>query len=85
MTEERKWWETGPNHEGWWGVKAHENWTCPECGVASPADDWAECEPYCEDCGNHDGRRCPACDEQFDHVWGAGLIEEATSAPEAGR
>ena len=44
--------------------------TCPECHVESKAEDWKECEPYCEDCGSHDGLECPHCGEQFDHVWG---------------
>jgi len=68
------------NSYGWWSVDARENWTCPECHETSPADEWTECEPYCEDCGSHDGRACPRCDEQFDHVWGSVQIEDASKS-----
>ena len=67
---------------GWWTVSARPAWTCPECKVTSPAKDWETCEPGCEDCGSHDGRQCPACGEEFDHVWGAPKIEEASEETE---
>jgi hypothetical protein len=65
------------DRDGWWDVPAATNWTCPECGQTSPVEEWVECEPGCEDCGSHDGRRCPRCDETFDHVWGSTKIAEA--------
>lgn len=43
--------------------------TCRECKHSSNVDDWPDCEPYCEDCGNHAGIECPECGEQYDHVW----------------
>lgn len=62
---------------GWWGLSAAKPWLCPECKVATPAIQWAECDPYCEDCGSHDGRECPNCRTQFDHVWGVERLKEA--------
>lgn len=58
--------ETGKDKLGWERIR------CPECGLETKSEEWKECEPYCEDCGNHDGLRCPnsECEEQFDHVWG---------------
>lgn len=61
---------------GWWGAPATRLWLCPECGVVSPVTDWEEVEPYCEDCGTHDGRKCPNCEEWIDHVWGAETIKD---------
>lgn len=68
---------TAEDEQGWWDVPAATGWTCPECHVTSPTKDWADRPTYCEDCGEHDGRACPACDEVFDHVWGAPKIAEA--------
>jgi len=71
------------NSEGWWDVEAHEAWTCPECGATTPANDWRETSVGCEDCGEHDARECPACEERFDHVWGSRRIEDATAVMSA--
>ena len=62
---------------GWWEAPPAENWKCPECGETSPVAEWQECEPYCEACGSHDGRRCPKCERDFDHVYGAEKIRDA--------
>ena len=62
---------------GWWSMPALSAWRCPECATTSPVETWRECEPYCEDCGAHDGRGCPNCGEQFDHVWGVKKLAEA--------
>jgi hypothetical protein len=64
---------------GWWDVEAHDTWTCPECLQSSPAVEWLECEVDCEDCGSHEARKCPNCDEAFDHVWGSSRIEQTTA------
>lgn len=55
----------------WWGadVPPHGQWHCPKCEAWSPVSEWREVSPYCEDCGEHDGRECPRCEEWFDHVW----------------
>jgi hypothetical protein len=74
---------TAEDERGWWEVPPATEWTCPECGVASPVKDWAERRAYCEDCGDHDGRECPACEEVLDHVWGATKIAEASGLPSA--
>ncbi len=66
---------------GWWEAPAAQNWRCPECGQASPVEQWQAVEPYCEDCGSHDGRACPRCGEWFEHVWGAEKLE-AADAPD---
>ena len=68
--------------DGWWDVSARPQWTCPECKVSSPCEEWPEREPYCEDCGSHEGRECPRCGEVFDHVWGAAKIEKASKDAE---
>lgn len=76
---------------GWWDAPAGKVWTCPPptgswddgCGKTSLIVEWAVCEPYCEDCGEHDGRRCPRCGASWDHVWGSGQIAEATADPNA--
>lgn len=66
---------------GWWDVPPGEKeWVCPNCGIKSPIELWSECEPYCSDCGSHDGRECPNCKSMFDHVWGSGDIKEANKA-----
>lgn len=70
---------------GWWEAPAATVWTCPECGESSPVADWQEAAPYCEDCGEHDGRECPRCGEVLDHVWGAGRIAAATESSGAER
>ena len=64
------------DRSGWWAVEESENWICPECAEESLVDDWVEREPYCEDCGSHDGRECPRCHAVFDHVWGAQRIQD---------
>ena len=71
--------------DGWWNAPPGQSWTCPDCGVSSPVQDWAETETACEDCGTHDARRCPACGEPFDHVRGSAKIAEATAATAPGR
>lgn len=63
------------DRSGWWEVPPSDTWICPECKTASDVSLWTECSPYCEDCGEHDGRECPECGEQFDHVWGSNRIE----------
>lgn len=61
----------------WWNttLPGHPSPTtkiqCRECRGWSSVGQWEECEPYCEDCGDHDGIRCPMCQAEFDHVWGA--------------
>ena len=67
------------DRNGWGEIGPRESWTCPECGQASDPDLWPEREPYCEDCGSHDGRACPHCDGVFDHVWDSERIEEASA------
>lgn len=68
------------DENGWWGIPPLDAWTCPECGETSPVADWEEVEAGCEECGTHDGRKCPKCEEIFDHVWGAPKIAKACSA-----
>ncbi len=63
--------------KGWHGVPPATQWKCPECNNWSNVADWAECEPYCEDCGSHDGRRCPICGTEYDHVWDSEKLAEA--------
>lgn len=41
---------------------------CPECGVWTFYEEWAQTEVGCEDCGSHDALKCPKCGECFDHV-----------------
>lgn len=66
------------NMTSWWGLPfALSVWKCPECGNSSPPLVWEECRPYCEDCGDHDGRRCPECAKEFDHCWGVELLKKA--------
>lgn len=65
---------------GWYDVEPRSRWKCPNCGETSPVEDWRECEVYCEDCGSHDGRLCPACGDAFDHVWGSAKIEDASAS-----
>jgi hypothetical protein len=64
---------------GWSHVEAADWWACPECNVTSPVESWAQCEVYCELCGDHDARQCPnpLCEEVFEHVWGAPRIQAA--------
>lgn len=50
-----------------------KEYLCPHCNVSSIGSLWTYCEPYCEDCGNHCGVRCPACDEEVDPVWHDGF------------
>ena len=71
------------DRDGWWDVNAHSHWRCPDCKELSPVEEWEEREIGCEDCGSHDGRKCPRCGEYFDHVWGAEKIEEATVSARA--
>ena len=56
---------------GWSDVPPARAWICPQCKQESPVEDWREGQAPCEDCGEHDARFCPKCDEGFDHVWGA--------------
>lgn len=66
---------------GWYEAPAGEWWRCPECGQSSPVAEWREVEPYCDDCGSHDGRECPRCGQWFDHVWGAATIAAGQPVP----
>ncbi|MFG2046042.1 hypothetical protein ACGFIW_01260 [Micromonospora sp. NPDC048935] len=76
---------TAEDRTGWWDAPASDTWTCPECGVSSPVEQWAERRVGCPDdgdCGDHDGRECPACTEVFDHVFGASpILKASTTAP----
>ena len=54
---------------GWGDAPGGKTWICPECKKTSKIEDWKECEMYCEDCGDHEGRECPECEERFDYVW----------------
>jgi len=57
---------------GWHDVhKGFYQWKCPYCKEHSPTEDWVSRDVGCEDCGSHDGRICPKCHVEFDHVWGA--------------
>lgn len=69
----------GDETSGWHEAPAGATWTCPECWRAAPIAEWAEVEVGCEDCGSHEGRRCPHCGEDFEHVWGAVRMAEATA------
>ena len=64
--------------DGWHHVDASDMWKCPECNEWSSYVDWDETTVACDDCGEHDARRCPKCDEVFDLVWGSKRIAEAT-------
>lgn len=68
--------------QGWGAAPPGLSWRCPEtdCRVLSPIADWDASETYCEDCGEHDARRCPACGESCDAVWEDRLIADATGA-----
>lgn len=61
----------------WWNAEVGSDgcFYCPKCDSRSPASEWKEVEPYCEECGSHDGRECPECGEWFDHVWGDSQID----------
>ena len=64
----------------WWGVSTEYGvWKCPECNVISKVEDWEECRPGCEDCGEHDGRKCPNCNAVFDHVYGTRDLMESNA------
>ena len=63
--------------KSWHHMPLTSEWHCPECNKSFPTELWEECEPYCEDCGSHDGRRCPGCGEEFDHVWGVAKLIDA--------
>ncbi len=52
--------------------------TCPECKARTKSDTWLECSVYCEDCGEHDGLKCPECEEEYDHVWGFDKLIKAS-------
>lgn len=65
---------------GWWEAPAGDVWCCPECQEVSPIAEWRETEAYCEECGEHDARVCPRCEEVLEHVWGAPKIAESTAA-----
>lgn len=62
------------DENGWWDAPAAKIWICPRCKQKSPVEQWREVEPYCEDCGSHDGRKCPLCEEWFDHVFDSETI-----------
>jgi hypothetical protein len=62
---------------GWHDIPARLKWKCPECNEWSPYDAWEETIVGCEDCGEHDARECPVCNEVFDIVWGAARIAKA--------
>jgi tRNA(Ile2) C34 agmatinyltransferase TiaS len=47
---------------------SHSSIECPKCRVSSDAKDWKESLVWCEDCGDHEGFKCPSCEEDFDHV-----------------
>lgn len=72
----------GDRADGWHEAPASPVWVCPECKVPSDPDEWEETEAGCEDCGSHDGRRCPnpECEEVLDHVWGSADIADETHA-----
>jgi hypothetical protein len=59
------------DENGWWDADAGTHWVCAECKNSSPIAEWEECDYPCDDCGDHDGRRCPECGCVFDHVWGS--------------
>lgn len=65
------------DEKGWWDVPALSDWICPKCERASSVDLWEQVEIGCEDCGSHDGRRCPLCSEEYDHCWGAEQLAAA--------
>jgi hypothetical protein len=65
------------DRKGWWDVPALDAWRCPACQKVSDVDLWAECSTECEQCGEHEARECPSCEERFDHVWGADRIAGA--------
>ena len=67
---------TVQDKDGWFDNTPRTHWICPECGVSSPVEDWEECEVYCEDCGSHEARSCPNCDERFDAVWGGAKLAD---------
>ena len=48
---------------------------CPKCGELVEFK-YDSIEVYCEDCGTHNGTKCPNCNECFDHVWGYERIEQ---------
>lgn len=60
---------------GWWDAPVAKNWLCPKCNKISPVERWREVGPSCDECGSHDGRKCPECWEWFDHVWGSKEIK----------
>lgn len=41
---------------------------CKQCGAWSPEGAWTGAAVYCEDCGEHEAVRCPACDHVVDTV-----------------
>lgn len=53
-----------------------DNLKCPSCNVTSPSETWLPCLVPCDDCGDHTGVSCPACDEEYDHVFGYDKIEK---------
>ncbi len=62
---------------GWWDIPAGLIiWICPSCSTGTWGTRWKALDVYCEDCGDHDGRKCPECGEVFDHVWGAEEIRK---------
>jgi RNA polymerase subunit RPABC4/transcription elongation factor Spt4 len=65
------------DRQGWWNVLPADAWTCPSCKTTSPVENWRETRVACDDCGDHDARECPVCEELFDHVWGDRRIQEA--------
>jgi hypothetical protein len=67
-------------NKGWWECPvdpANPVWRCPECGKTSPVADWADRPVGCQECGEHEGRKCPECAEVFDHIWGDATLAES--------
>lgn len=62
---------------GWGLVPAAKEWKCPRCSVISPVEDWKEVWPYCDCCGDHEGRECPNCEEWFDYIWDEEELRDA--------
>lgn len=53
---------------------ADPRWLCWECGRVTLVALWDETIVGCEDCGDHEARKCPECGEPFDLVWGSARL-----------